>query len=81
MGDTLVSERPATRNGDWRVVIGQDAAAVDERVRSDPWTAYQRSRITLWRSNVTPPLGSGLGPRVVVTLVMSRSRRLRGRVR
>ncbi|TDC84199.1 SDR family oxidoreductase [Micromonospora sp. KC606] len=30
----------AVRNGDWRVVIGQDAAAVDERVRSDPWTAY-----------------------------------------
>lgn len=30
----------AVRRGDWRVVIGDDAAAVDERVRADPWTAY-----------------------------------------
>ncbi len=30
----------AVRRGDWRVVIGADATAVDERVRSDPWTAY-----------------------------------------
>ncbi len=30
----------AVRNGEWRVVIGEDAAAVDERVRADPWTAY-----------------------------------------
>ncbi|WP_104431230.1 SDR family NAD(P)-dependent oxidoreductase [Kineococcus xinjiangensis] len=30
----------AVRNGRWRVVIGDDAAAVDERVRADPWTAY-----------------------------------------
>lgn len=30
----------AVRRGDWRGVIGEDAAAVDERVRADPWTAY-----------------------------------------
>jgi NAD(P)-dependent dehydrogenase (short-subunit alcohol dehydrogenase family) len=30
----------AVRNGQWRVVIGQDAEAVDARVRADPWTAY-----------------------------------------
>lgn len=31
----------AVGRGDWRVVIGDDAEAVDERVRSDPWTAYE----------------------------------------
>lgn len=31
----------AVRRGEWRVVIGQDAVAVDARVRADPWTAYQ----------------------------------------
>lgn len=30
----------AVSNGEWRVVIGQDAEAVDERVRADPWTVY-----------------------------------------
>lgn len=30
----------AVNNGDWRVIIGQDAEAVDVRVRADPWTAY-----------------------------------------
>lgn len=30
----------AVREGRWRVVIGDDARAVDERVRADPWTAY-----------------------------------------
>lgn len=30
----------AVGRGEWRVVIGTDATAVDERVRSDPWTAY-----------------------------------------
>jgi NAD(P)-dependent dehydrogenase (short-subunit alcohol dehydrogenase family) len=30
----------AVRNGQWRVVIGQDAEAVDARVRADPSTAY-----------------------------------------
>lgn len=30
----------AVREGRWRVVIGHDAQAVDERVRTDPWTAY-----------------------------------------
>lgn len=30
----------AVRRGDWRVVIGEDAAAVDARVRADPWSAY-----------------------------------------
>ncbi|ANC30769.1 SDR family NAD(P)-dependent oxidoreductase [Isoptericola dokdonensis] len=30
----------AVRDGRWRVVIGQDAVTVDERVRADPWTAY-----------------------------------------
>ncbi len=27
--------------GDWRVVIGQDAEAIDARVRTDPWSAYE----------------------------------------
>lgn len=31
----------AVIRGDWRVLIGSDAAAVDERVRFDPWTAYE----------------------------------------
>ncbi len=30
----------AVGRGDWRVVIGQDAEAVDARVRADPWTVY-----------------------------------------
>lgn len=30
----------AVEQGKWRIVIGEDATAVDERVRSDPWTAY-----------------------------------------
>lgn len=30
----------AVSNGDWRLVIGQDAEAVDVRVRADPWTVY-----------------------------------------
>ncbi|UYO95787.1 SDR family oxidoreductase [Microbacterium sp. M28] len=30
----------AIERGDWRVVIGDDATAVDERVRADPWTSY-----------------------------------------
>jgi len=30
----------AIAKGNWRVIIGQDAQAVDERVRADPWTAY-----------------------------------------
>jgi NAD(P)-dependent dehydrogenase (short-subunit alcohol dehydrogenase family) len=30
----------AVRSGDWRVVIGQDAEAIDARVRAEPWTAY-----------------------------------------
>lgn len=30
----------AVGSGDWRVVIGQDAEAVDARVRADPGTAY-----------------------------------------
>ncbi|MBP1466502.1 SDR family oxidoreductase [Candidatus Chloroploca sp. M-50] len=30
----------AVSNGDWRVIIGQDAEAVDARVRADPWTVY-----------------------------------------
>lgn len=30
----------AVSNGDWRVVIGEDAEAVDVRVRADPWTVY-----------------------------------------
>ena len=30
----------AVREGRWRVVIGEDATAVDERVRAAPWTAY-----------------------------------------
>jgi hypothetical protein len=30
----------AVERGDWRVLIGDDAAAVEKRVRADPWTAY-----------------------------------------
>ena len=30
----------AVSNGDWRVIIGQDAEAVDVRVRAEPWTVY-----------------------------------------
>jgi NAD(P)-dependent dehydrogenase (short-subunit alcohol dehydrogenase family) len=30
----------AVARGEWRVIVGDDAAAVDERVRADPWTAY-----------------------------------------
>lgn len=30
----------AIERGDWRVVIGDDAAAVDKRVRADPWSVY-----------------------------------------
>ncbi|WP_406250464.1 SDR family NAD(P)-dependent oxidoreductase [Microbacterium sp. M] len=30
----------ALDHGEWRVIIGDDAAAVDERVRADPWSAY-----------------------------------------
>lgn len=30
----------AVSAGDWRVVIGQDAKAIDARVRADPWSAY-----------------------------------------
>lgn len=35
--DTILK---AVACGEWRVIIGEDAAAVDERVRVDPWTAY-----------------------------------------
>lgn len=31
----------AVSAGEWRVVIGQDAEAIDARVRADPWTAYE----------------------------------------
>ncbi len=30
----------AVERGNWRVVIGDDVATVDERVRTDPWRAY-----------------------------------------
>lgn len=30
----------AVQRGQWRVVVGEDALAVDERVRADPWTIY-----------------------------------------
>jgi NAD(P)-dependent dehydrogenase (short-subunit alcohol dehydrogenase family) len=30
----------AVRNGEWRILVGDDAHALDERVRSDPWTVY-----------------------------------------
>ncbi len=30
----------AVTKGEWRVVIGEDAEAVDARVRKDPWTVY-----------------------------------------
>ncbi|MGI9594857.1 MAG: SDR family NAD(P)-dependent oxidoreductase [Acidimicrobiales bacterium] len=28
-------------NGQWRILIGDDAQAIDELVRSDPWAAYE----------------------------------------
>ena len=31
----------AVSAGDWRVVIGKDAEAIDARVRADPWSAYE----------------------------------------
>lgn len=31
----------AVRAGRWRVIIGQDAEAIDARVRTDPWSVYQ----------------------------------------
>jgi NAD(P)-dependent dehydrogenase (short-subunit alcohol dehydrogenase family) len=31
----------AVSTGDWRVVIGKDAEAIDARVRADPWSAYE----------------------------------------
>ena len=31
----------AVSAGDWRVIIGQDAEAIDARVRADPWSAYE----------------------------------------
>lgn len=31
----------ALSNGDWRVIIGQDAEAIDARIRADPWSAYE----------------------------------------
>jgi NAD(P)-dependent dehydrogenase (short-subunit alcohol dehydrogenase family) len=33
----------AIRNGEWRVVIGDDAEAIDAFVRRDPWSAYDQS--------------------------------------
>ena len=39
--DAAAAVVDALRAGHWRVVIGQDAEAVDERVRADPWTAYE----------------------------------------
>ncbi len=38
--DAAAAVIDALREGRWRVVIGQDAEAVDERVRADPWSAY-----------------------------------------
>ena len=31
----------AVSAGEWRVVIGKDAEAIDARVRADPWSAYE----------------------------------------
>ena len=31
----------AVERGDWRVIIGDDAATVDERVRAGPWSIYE----------------------------------------
>lgn len=33
----------AVRNGEWRVLIGDDAKAIDAHVRAEPWTAYDGS--------------------------------------
>lgn len=30
----------AVSSGDWRVIIGQDAEAIDARVRAEPWSVY-----------------------------------------
>lgn len=28
------------RNGEWRILVGEDARAIDDKVRADPWQAY-----------------------------------------
>jgi hypothetical protein len=28
------------RAGEWRILVGEDAKRLDERVRSDPWSVY-----------------------------------------
>jgi NAD(P)-dependent dehydrogenase (short-subunit alcohol dehydrogenase family) len=33
-------------NGDWRILVGDDAHAIDELVREDPWIAYEPEFIT-----------------------------------
>lgn len=35
------------RAGEWRILVGEDAKALDERVRSDPWTVYGEAGISL----------------------------------
>ena len=35
------------RNDEWRILVGDDAKALDERVRSDPWTVYDPGGISL----------------------------------
>lgn len=44
----------AVRRGEWRVVIGADAAAVDERIRADPWTAYDYRGTGRWSAPSRP---------------------------
>ncbi len=35
------------RNGEWRILVGQDAIALDEAVRADPWSAYGEAGLTI----------------------------------
>ncbi len=35
------------RKGEWRILVGQDAIALDEAVRADPWSAYGEAGLTI----------------------------------
>lgn len=35
------------RNGEWRILVGEDAKALDEAVRADPWSAYGEAGLTI----------------------------------
>ena len=35
------------RAGEWRILVGEDAKRLDERVRADPWSVYGAEGIEL----------------------------------